>query len=98
MVDEKEYSDYADDYSHLSGFFENIFSGAKSIVSNIFSAVKPAAPALIYQAATGKELPPTQVTVQAQERPATPITTYLMYGGAALVGGLLLMKMFSKKR
>jgi len=98
IVDSEDYKDYAKDYGHLGDIFTDIGHGFTSIVSNIWNAIKPVAPAILYQAATGRELPPAQDTQQNIVRPSTPITTYLMYGGAALIAGLLVMKMASSGR
>ena len=93
IAGDSSYGDYENDYSHLGNILTDIGQGLKSAVGSLWKVISPAAPAITYRAVTGRELPPQQIYTQApQTSPATPVTTYLMYGGLALLAGLVLFK------
>ncbi len=86
--------EYQEDYSHLSGLWDDFKSAVSSVVKAGASVVKPVASELVYKQVTGEALPPKVVQVQPQYTvKQASIPSWVYIAGAGAVGLMLLMKM-----
>lgn len=99
MYDDELYQDY----DHLgANWLTDLVSSAGKTISSIFGtaveATKPVLPALIYRQATGQELPPTTVTVQAPAQSGTPAWVMPAVVGVSALGLIMILKSQSQRR